>query len=129
MPQYLYANPNNETEIVEIIQSINDPHEYFKDGVKWIRVFTVPTMATDTLCDPYSASDFVRATHKKGTMGDIMDRSKEMSQKRADKEGGRDPIREKYYDNYSKTRKGLVHPDIRKRKSKERLNKLGFGLE
>lgn len=129
MPQYLYANPDNETEIIEIIQSINDPHEYIKDGVKWVRVFTVPTMATDTCADPYSASDFIKNTHKKGNFGNIMDYSKEMSQKRADKEGGRDPIREKYYENYSKTRRGAVHPDIKKRRSKEKLKKLGYSIE
>ena len=129
MPQYLFHHPDDETNIIEVVQTINEEHVLKKDGVWWVRLYTIPNMAVDSIVDPYDAQSFVNATHKKGTIGDIMDRSKEMSQKRADKEGGLDPIKEKFYENYSKTRKGLVHPDVTKRKSKERIRKLGFTLE
>jgi len=43
MPIYLYENPNNG-EVIEIEQSMSEPHEFFdREGVKWKRVFTNPT--------------------------------------------------------------------------------------
>ena len=41
----------------------------------------------------------------------MLDYSKEMSQKRADLAGGKDPVKEKYFENYSKGRRGAKHPE------------------
>ena len=105
---YIYRHPEKE-EYVEVFQTMNEDHVYEEDGVKWKRVFTVPGMAMDTKIDPFSKKEFADKTrNKKGTYGDIMDRSAEMSQQRADKEG-EDPIKRKYFDKYAKDRKGVKH--------------------
>lgn len=111
MPQYIYRHPEKD-EYVEIFQHMKDEHSYSdEDGVKWRRVFTVPQMAMVTKIDPFDKNQFVRAGENKNeTVGDMWDRSKEMSEKRADLNGGVDPVREKALENYSKERKGAKHP-------------------
>lgn len=129
MPQFLYQNPNNESEIVEIFQSVNDKHEYIKDGIRWQRVWTVPNAAICTKIDPFSQSSFISATNnKKETIGSLQDRSKEASLKREEKVGI-DPLKQKYYDNYSKIRRGELHPEIKKQKAVEKLKKMGVNIE
>ena len=110
MPLYVYQHPETGEEI-EILQGMNDVHEYLDDeGVKWTRVFFAPNMNLDTDLDPFSQADFVRATgNKKGTMGEMMDLSKEMSARRAEKNGGVDPIKQKDYQEYKK-KTGKPHP-------------------
>ena len=90
-----------------------EDHVYFdSEGLKWKRVFTVPNASIDSQIDPYSANEFVRKTENKvGTMGEMMDYSKELSQSRAEKNGGIDPIKEKHYKDYSSKRKGAKHVD------------------
>ena len=39
----------------------------------------------------------------------MMDRSAELSEKRKELNGGTDPVQTKYFENYSKKRKGLKH--------------------
>jgi hypothetical protein len=46
-------------------------------------------------------------------MGDLWDRSAELSAKRKDKMG-KDPVKEKYFENWSKKRKGKKHPSAGK---------------
>jgi hypothetical protein len=109
MPQYLYRNPKTG-ETKEVVQSIHDKHEYSEDGINWERVFLVPQAATDTKIDPMSARDFIEKTgRKKGTMGDMFDMSKEASLKRKDKMG-KDPLKEKHLEDWSKKRKGRKPP-------------------
>ena len=79
-------------------------------GVEWIRIFTVPQAATDTNINPLDAKDFAEKTgKKKGTYGDLLDQSKEASEKRKQKIGI-DPIKKEYWDNYAKIRNGKRHP-------------------
>ena len=122
MPIYLFEHKG---EIREILLGMNDKKEYTdKDGNVWNRIFVSPNAAIDSVnIDPFSAADFNKKTNAKGTVGDLFDRSKEMSEKRKAKIGGQDPIQEKYYENYSKERNGAVHNDVRKRKLKEKLKK------
>lgn len=126
MPNYLYEDIRTG-KIYEVFQKMNEKHEAFsKDGFKLKRVFINPQIAIDAFkIDPYKPSDFIKATAKCGKYGDVLDRSKELSLKRADKEG-RDPIQEKYYKNWTKRRRGIDHPDIQQRKTKEVLEKGGF---
>jgi hypothetical protein len=42
-------------------------------------------------------------------MGDMFDYSAEMSQRRAEKAGGVDPVKQKYFDDYSKRTNGKKH--------------------
>ena len=111
MPFYSYINPETE-EVIDIVQSIHEDHFYVdKNGLKWHRVFTAPEINTQgQLKATSSQKDFVEFTkNKKDSMGDLWDRSEELSEKRR-KIYGKDPVKEKYYKDWSKKRKGKVHP-------------------
>ena len=114
MPIYLYQNKETQ-EIKEVIQSMNEVHVYKgESGLdnSWERVFTIPTASIDTKQDPFSTNDFLdRTARKKGTYGNMLDYSKELSAKRESIMGGKDPIKEKYYKQYSKDRNGAKHPN------------------
>ena len=113
MPLYTYFNSETE-EYRDIVQKMNDVKEYFGengDETSWKRIFTVPNASFDSKIDPFKASEFARKTgSKKGTYGDLLDKSAELSQQRADITGGADPVKAKYFENYSKTRRGAKHP-------------------
>tara|TARA_R100001443_G_C3290881_1_gene162846 strand:- start:25 stop:411 length:387 start_codon:yes stop_codon:yes gene_type:complete len=122
MPIYIYKHPDRE-EYEEILQGMNDEHVYEKDGVKWDRVFLPPNTCIDGAIDPFSDRQFLDATkNKKGTYGDILDLSREQSEKRAAQRGGIDPIKEKYYKDYSEARGGAKHPKEIREKGYESKN-------
>ena len=103
---------------------MNDDHVFVdEDGTKWNRVWYPLELNTSGEVDPWSRDDFVNKTgNDKGTIGDLLDRSTEMSQKRADQCGGVDPVKEKYYKDYAKKRGGTPHPHKTKRKSVDNKN-------
>jgi hypothetical protein len=121
MPCYLYANPKNPKQVVEVYQGMNDVHEYEVDGVKWERVWTVPQATIDTDLDPFNQNQFIEKTGKNnGKLGDVWERSAELSAKRADKRDGVDPIKQKHFDNYrKKTGKEMYHETKEKSKNIE----------
>lgn len=110
MPLYSYSNPEDPEEVVEILQGMNDEHTYSCNGVKWSRVWLNPQIAIDTKIDPNSERQWLEKTAKPGTLGDLMDRSKELSERRAAERGGIDPIKVKAEEDYSKKRKGRKLP-------------------
>jgi hypothetical protein len=62
---------------------MSDKHVYVDDeGISWNRIFYPVSFAFDTKLDPHDAKAFVKKTEKGGTLGDIMDLSKEMSERR-----------------------------------------------
>lgn len=102
MPIYIYHNEETG-ETKEIVQSMKEDHVYFEDGIQWKRVFTVPTASIDTKIDPFSQKQFVEKTgNKKGTMGNIMDLSAELSKKREQSNGKEDPVKRKHFSDYEK---------------------------
>lgn len=106
MPIYIYQHPKTK-EIKEVLQSIDSKHEFIdKDNVKWNRIFTAPQINTDGSlnadCDEKKFSEFTK--NKKQTIGDLWDRSAELSEKRK-KIYGNDPIKEKYKKDWSVKRK------------------------
>ncbi|HBX65816.1 MAG TPA: hypothetical protein DEG32_06555 [Balneolaceae bacterium] len=110
MPIYVYKHPEQE-EYREVFQGMNDEHVYSEGGVEWQRVFLSPNASVSASIDPFNRQQYIDATYqKKGTVGDMMDLSAELSAKRAEKTGGKDPIKEKFYDNYAKERGGAEHP-------------------
>jgi len=114
MPIYAYINPNTK-EIIEISQSVHENHIYVDDsGLQWERVFTAPEINTHgklkAECSSHEFSEYTR--NKKGNLGDLFDRSKELSEKRK-KIYGKDPVKEKYFKDWSKKRKGKIHPKSR----------------
>jgi hypothetical protein len=103
MPLYLFEHPETR-ETVEVVQKMNDPHVYVdEDGTEWSRVWVAPNAAMDSNVDPFSESDFVRKTASmKGTVGDIWDYSKELGERRKDKEG-KDKLKEAHDKKRAKT--------------------------
>lgn len=113
MPIYIYQNPKTE-EIKELCQSVHDIHEYIDEsGLKWNRIFTAPELNTDgTLRANCTEKEFAEFTKKKkGTVGDLWDRSKELSEKRK-KIFGKDPVKEKYKIDWSEKRKGKKFKEL-----------------
>jgi hypothetical protein len=111
MPLYTYINPKTK-QTIDIVQSVHDDHIYIDDkGLQWQRVFTVPEVNTHgTLKAETTDKQFSEYTkNQKGKMGDLWDRSAELSEKRK-KIYGQDPVKNKYYKNWSKKRKGRIHP-------------------
>jgi len=110
VPLYVYEHPKSGKQ-VEVVQGINDEHSYTdKKGLKWNRVFTPPNVSVDSKINEFSEKEFVEKTRtKKGTVGDLLDRSKELSEKRAQKNGGVDPLKNKFFKEYSKKRRGKKH--------------------
>ena len=107
MPIYLYENPETG-EVKEVLQKSKEEHVYFdENNLKWKRVWTIPHASVDTQADPFSEKAFSDSTNnKKMTIGDLWDKSKEMSQKRADKSGGQDPVKKDYESKARKLRGG-----------------------
>ncbi len=130
MPIYLFKNTKTG-KIHDIYLPYSEVSKGYKgeDGKEdfWERVFTVPSIMTDTAnrVDAYKQSDFLKATeNKKGTLGDIMDLSRELSEKRKQKDGV-DKVKQKMFNEYSKTRNGKEHPGAKK----ERLKSLGIQVD
>ena len=122
MPIYVYKHPERE-EYREVFQGMNDEHVYSEDDVEWSRVFLAPNASIDNTIDPFNKQQYIDATYnKKGAIGDMMDLSSELSAKRAEKSGGLDPVKEKFYNNYSKERNGAEHPNRLKEKGYESKN-------
>jgi hypothetical protein len=96
------------------------------DGVEWKRVITKPYASVDSQIDPNNPNDFVEKTgKKKGTYGDILDASKELSEKRAKQHGGEDPVQRRFFDDYKAKRHGVEHLE---EKRKKKVEKEGFTI-
>tara|TARA_Y100001963_G_scaffold154816_2_gene244443 strand:- start:64 stop:423 length:360 start_codon:yes stop_codon:yes gene_type:complete len=108
MPIYQFQHPNFPDRIVDIIQSMSEPHVYIdEEGVEWQRIWNSPNASIDTQNDG-SKEGFMRHTQNKkgGTIGDLWDASREASEKRK-KEYGQDKVQQKFEKNYSKKRRGM----------------------
>jgi len=109
MPLYIFEHPTTEERRDIFFHMAEEPKIYIdSEGIEWRRIFTCSQLSMDTSLDPYSSKQFVDKTRNEGNMGDLWDRSAELHQKRADKEGV-DPLRKKYFEQYSKERNGAKH--------------------
>jgi hypothetical protein len=113
MPLYIFQHPKTK-KIVEIIQGMNEDHIYIDDkGVKWERVFTKPQASIDTQMSADNPKDFVNKTKNKNyTLGQLWDKSAELSQKRGGI-SGKDEVRDKAEKSYEK-KTGKRHPHAKK---------------
>lgn len=131
MPLYEFENVKNPKKHEQFFYSMREAPkvgDVIKDekGVEWRRVFTLPFASVDSQIDPNSANDFIEKTgKKKGSYGDILDASKELSEKRAKQNGGVDPLQKKFFQDYSKKRHGLQHLEEKK---KTKVDKNGFTI-
>lgn len=111
MPIYLFSNPKTN-KIKHIFQEMNAEHTYSEDGVVFERVYTVPNATIDSQIDPFSSQKFIEKTGTmKGTLGEIWDYSKELSDKRAKSTNGQDDVRIKAENKYSKKRRGMKYKE------------------
>lgn len=110
MPLYTYENPKTG-ETIDVLQGMNEKHAYIdENGLEWKRVFQIPNAAVDSQIDANNPLAFVDATkNKKGTYGDLLNKSAELSEKRAKEYGGKDPVKEKFLSDYSKKTGGKKH--------------------
>tara|TARA_B100000676_G_C17675965_1_gene628887 strand:- start:243 stop:581 length:339 start_codon:yes stop_codon:yes gene_type:complete len=108
MPLYTFEHPITK-EQQDIVLGMNDEKVFTdEEGTEWKRLFHAPNTAIDSDIDPFSSRQFVEKTNTRGTMGDLMSRSQEMSEKRTNKLGY-DPVKQKYFKEYSKKRNGVKH--------------------
>jgi hypothetical protein len=114
MPYYTYRNKETGEEI-DIFQHMNDVHEYHgenNDEDCWDRVFHPVLPSASWQIDPNDGKAFVEKTaNQKGTMGDLLEQSAELSEKRSEQNGGVDPLKEQYFKRYSEERGGAKHKD------------------
>jgi hypothetical protein len=112
MPLYIFEHPETE-EVLEIVQGMKEAHIYVDEkGVEWKRVYTPTNFAIDgNLNSISSANDFNEKTKGKNyTQGDLQDISREASDKR-EKQMGKDPLKEKWFNKYAQERAGKRHPE------------------
>ena len=108
MPLYTFEHPISG-ELQDIVFGINDDKIFIDEqGVKWNRVFLAPNVSIDTDVDPFSKNQFLEKTSGAGTVGELMDRSRDMSEKRKQKLGY-DPVQKEYFKKYSEKRSGNKH--------------------
>ncbi len=112
MPLYTFINPHTEEEI-DVVQSMKEPHIYIdENGLEWNRKWMAPNAAIDSEIDPFDKEAFNRKIDNntgKGTIGDLWDQSRELSDKRKEKLGY-DPIKDKHVESWSKDRRGRKLP-------------------
>ena len=109
MALYSYFHPETE-EVIDVVQKMDEPHVYVdENGVEWKRLYTPFNFSVDGRVNPMSSKEFVDKTrNKNNSLGDMMDMAKEASEKRIQKEGY-DSVKDKYFDDYAKKRKGKRH--------------------
>ena len=107
----IYKFRNIETdEYMEVEMSMKDYKPY--QGISgdedcWERVYEAPQISmrnsTSAKIDPFDQKAFVdRTGNMKGTVGDMMDYSKELSEKREALHGKEDPVKRQHFKNYEK---------------------------
>ena len=130
MPVHNFQNEKTG-KIISVLVSIKEPvknHQIqIEDGEVYKRVYDMPSMSMDVKMGDLTKEDFIRSTSSKNyTIGNMMDISKEMSEDRAKRNGGKDPVKEKMYADYEK-KTGKKHFEAERRDAKEKL-KIKFGM-
>jgi hypothetical protein len=110
LPVYSFIN-DNTGETKDIVMTMTEDHRYVDEsGYEWRRIFCVPQAAIDANADISNKNVFLQKTGKQtGKMKDLYEQSQEASAKR-EKRYGADPVKKKYFENWSKVRKGKKHP-------------------
>tara|TARA_R100001015_G_C4540353_1_gene104528 strand:+ start:222 stop:587 length:366 start_codon:yes stop_codon:yes gene_type:complete len=111
MPIYQFIHPETK-EVIDVVQRMKQDHVFIDEhGVEWQRVWSVPQASIDTQVDHNDKNAWMRKMeNKRLTVGDMEAQGEQLSQKRAKENGGVDPLRRKYFDDWSKKRKGKKHP-------------------
>lgn len=126
MPVYNFAS--SEGKEISVLVTLAEPdsarHTQVVDGVTYKRVYSAPLAAVDTVKGSLEQRDFNRVTQNKNLkVGDMWNIAQEMSQDRADKNGGYDPVKEKFYERHLKEY-GKPHKDVIDRNVREKTAKV-----
>jgi hypothetical protein len=120
----------NDGEILSVHVGLNEPKEAYQtqirkeDGKVFKRIWAAPRFAKDITVGDASRGDLDRLIDGKNyTLGEVWKRSEELSQKRAEKHGGLDPVKEKFYEEYEKKNRAK-HADVLKRNRQKVINDL-----
>jgi len=115
MPYYQFINSKNEiSEFFFEIAAAPPIGSKIKVGRKnYTRIPTNPTMSTDTRINPFDKQAFLDKTNKPGKFGDLVDLSRDLAEKRKQKTGGEDKIRENFVETSKKTRRGKFIDDLK----------------
>lgn len=128
MPTYSFTHQESG-ETIDLYLDLKQPPEAYRqqvrDGKVFKRVYEVPGMSINSIMKDDTKEEFARVTDKRDiTVGQMAEVSKEMSVKRAAREGS-DAVQEVFYKDYEK-RIGVKHKDVVKR---ERLKKAKASLK
>lgn len=134
MPNYEFSNPETGEIGLFFFPATQAPKVGALveiEGKQWRREFSLPLTGVDTKIDPFSQKQFREKTYgKKGeTVGSMWDRSKELSEMRAAKSGGTDPVRAKYLADYKKSRRGTPHTVELKESQEKAKTQFNEGLK
>ncbi len=132
MPLYVFTKVGDPTVTTDLLYPMATAPSIGKvvtvDGVKWRRVAVKPQASFDTRADPNSVDDFLKVTNKRQCVGDMIDRSKELAIKRREKEGV-DTVQQGYFKDYSRRRRGTVHPEQRRQEGAKKLAAKGIKVD
>lgn len=127
MPIYIYKHPDEE-QYIEVVQRMNDEHVFFdEEGIQWKRVLTPPQVSAERIgtINPFDTNKATEITgRRKGTIGDLWDASRELSEKREQKLGHEDPVKRSYFDKYQNKNKVKHFYDKPKK-----IEKNGFSID
>lgn len=136
MPVYDYADEATG-KVISVLVRLDEPDEarrvQIQDGITYKRIYSAPLAAVDTAKGSLSQEDFNRVTQNKNLkVGDFWDISREMSQDRADRNGGYDPVKEKFYEKhlkeYGKPHKDVIDRNVRAKTAKV-MQEMGIKIE
>ncbi len=132
MPLYVFERVDDPAVTTDLLYSMNTAPSIGKvvvvDKIQWRRVAVKPQASFDTKADPRSVDDFLKVTNKRQSVGDMLDRSKEMAIKRREKEGV-DTVQQGYFKDYSRRRRGTVHPEQKRQESAKKLAAKGIKVD
>lgn len=137
MPVHEFLNEASGKKIevyVPINASVEEHQTQVVDGETYKRVYAAPLASIDTHLNDATQEDFRRlTTNKKNlTVGQMWEMSSEMSHHRAEKNGGVDEVKEKFYSSYEREM-GKKHADVEKREklkiAHEKLKEMGIKVE
>lgn len=116
----IYEFENIKTGEIRLVNfNINDKKVYKGENGNeegdWRRVFSAPNIGVDSSVKPFSKEDFLKKTKNVKTYGEAWKISEEYSQRRADKLGTEDPIKQK-------AEKDFYKPKRKNEKNNKRLS-------
>ncbi len=125
MPTYDFEHPESG-EVISVKLDLNQPAAAYqqqeRDGKVYKRIYEAPQFRMDANQGDATYHDYARVTTNKNLTVDEMAKvSKDMSVKRAAREGG-DAVKETFYKNYEQ-RIGRKHKDVARREKVEKAQK------